>query len=155
MDMTWLEEHLFHHALNNDEREVLNDCVEVRGYQKGEVLIVEQAVVNGLFVLKDGVVALKHEQHGQSVQIGRLESGAQLGDMSLFGASRASVTVVALCDCTVYQLPQKVLNDLMCHRQSLMQNILQNSIHNLSQALRQMNDQQAYTWQYMQGVHAA
>ena len=152
MDMNWLEERVLHQVLKQDEREALQACVEEHVYHKGDVLIVEQGVVNGLMMLKQGSVALMREQSGRSMPLGRLEAGAQLGDMSLFGGAGASATVVALCDCVVYQLPQKALRDLMVHRQGMMQSILQSSIRNLSQALRQMNDQQVYSAQYMQGV---
>jgi len=155
IDTTWLEEHVFHHVLTGAEQRTLRDLVEVHHYGKGESLIVEQSMVNGLLVLKEGSVALRHEQHGQKVQIARLEAGVQLGDMSLFGGGCASASVVALTDCVVYQLPQSALQYMMQYRQNMVQDIMRNSIRNLSAALRRMNDHQAYALQYMQGVHAS
>ncbi|MDQ6974613.1 MAG: cyclic nucleotide-binding domain-containing protein [Mariprofundaceae bacterium] len=154
VDMTWLENNLFHHTLTFAEKSTLKSLIQIKTYAKGDIIIQENRDVNGVFVLKFGSVALEHQKHAQTVRIATLQSGAQLGDMSLFNGEQASVTVKALETCEVYHLPHASMRYMMEYRQNLSQDIMRNTIRNLSKAIRQMNDNQAYAQQYMQGVRA-
>ncbi|MDQ6974009.1 MAG: cyclic nucleotide-binding domain-containing protein, partial [Mariprofundaceae bacterium] len=105
----------------------------------------------GLFILRHGQVALEHQKNGQQVRIAKLEEGSQFGDMSLFDDATTSVSIKATEDCTLYLFPQKSMQYMMEYRQSLSNDIMLNTIRSLAQAIRQMNDAQVYTSQYIQG----
>jgi len=154
INITWFEENLFHRTLSNNERNILKGLVYVETYAKGETIILESQEVDGLFLLNQGSVALEHQQHAQPTLIAKLEAGSQLGDMSLFTEHQASVTVRALEACEVYHLPQASLQYMKKYRQSMMRDIMLHTIQQLAQSVRQMNNQQAYAQQYLQGVRA-
>jgi len=151
IDMTWLEEHLFHRTLSSDDKSILKGLVESRSYEKGALILEENHEPEGLFILKSGSVALEHQKNGQHVRIAKLEEGSQFGDMSLFDNAAASVTIKAVTDCQLYLFSQKSMQYMMEYRQSLSNDIMLNTIRSLAQAIRQMNDAQAYTSQYIQG----
>jgi len=151
IDMAWLEEHLFHRSLSSDDKRILKGLVEKRCYEKGDVILEENQEPEGLFILRAGTVALEHEKNGQQVRIAKLEEGSQFGDMSLFDDAKTSVTIKATADCTLYLFSQKSMTYMMEYRQSLSNDIMLNTIRSLAQAIRQMNDAQAYTSQYIQG----
>jgi len=151
IDMAWLEEHLFHRTLSSDDKRILKGLIEERNYEKGDMILEENQEPEGLFILKSGAVALEHEKNGQQVRIAKLEEGSQFGDMSLFDNAKTSVMIKALDACTLYLFPQKSMAYMMEYRQSLSNDIMLNTIRSLAQAIRQMNDAQAYTSQYIQG----
>ena len=154
IDMRWLEKNLFHRTLSPDDKRILKGLVHTKSYQKGNTIIEERQDPDGLFILKSGCVALEHQKHGQSVRIAKLTEGAQLGDISLFNQAQATVTVQALDACEVYHFPQKSMTYMMEYRQSLSRDIMLNTIRSLGHAVRQMNESQAYTQQYIQGMRA-
>jgi len=154
INMTWLEEHIFHRALSSDDKIILKGLIETSHYSKGEVILEEGQEPEGLFVLLSGSVVLEHQKNGQKVRIATLEEGAQFGDMSLFEGGTTSVSVRAREACTLYRFSQKSMHYMMEYRQSLSNDIMLNTIRSLAQAIRQMNDTQAYTTQYMQGKRA-
>ncbi|MDQ6953735.1 MAG: cyclic nucleotide-binding domain-containing protein [Mariprofundaceae bacterium] len=151
IDMTWLEEHLFHRTLSSDDKRILKGLIESRSYKKGAIILAEEQDPEGLFILKTGSVALEHQKNGQQVRIAKLEEGSQFGDMSLFDDSKTSVTIKATAGCTLYLFSQKSMQYMMEYRQSLSNDIMLNTIRSLAQAIRQMNDARAYTSQYIQG----
>ncbi len=151
IDMAWLEEHIFHRSLSSDDKVILKGLIETLHYAKGEMILTEGQEPEGLFVLLSGSVLLEHEKNGQKVRIAKLEEGAQFGDMSLFDGSKASVSVRASEACVLYKFSQKSMHYMMEYRQSLSNDIMLNTIRSLAQAIRQMNDSQAYTSQYLQG----
>jgi len=154
INMTWLEDNLFHRTLSYQEKEVLKGLIHIEMYHKGDLIIHENQHVDGLFILNTGRVALEHQKHAQAIRLATLEAGAQLGDMSLFNGGQASATVKALESCEIYHISQQSMQYMMKYRQDLTQDIMQNTIRSLAKAIRQMNDKQAYTQQYMQGVRA-
>jgi len=151
IETTWLEEHLFHRVLSSDDKRILKGLIESRHYVKGDIILEENQEPEGLFILRTGSVILEHTKNGQQVRIAKLEEGSQFGDMSLFDDSTTSVGVKASEACTLYLFSQKSMQYMMEYRQSLSNDIMLNTIRSLAQALRQMNDAQAYTSQYIQG----
>ncbi|MDQ6995377.1 MAG: cyclic nucleotide-binding domain-containing protein [Mariprofundaceae bacterium] len=151
INMAWLEEHLFHRTLSSDDKRILKGLVERKSYNKGDMILEENQEPEGLFILENGKVALEHQKNGQHVRIAKLEEGSQFGDMSLFDDEKTSVSVKALEACTLYLFSQKSMTYMMEYRQSLSNDIMLNTIRSLAQAIRQMNDAQAYTSQYLQG----
>jgi len=143
IDMTWLEEHLFHRTLSSDDKRILKGLIESKSYEKGAVILAEEQDPEGLFILKTGSVVLEHQKNGQQVRIAKLEEGSQFGDMSLFDDAKTSVTIKATAACTLYLFSQKSMQYMMEYRQSLSNDIILNTIRSLAQAIRQMNDAQA------------
>jgi len=151
INMAWLEEHLFHRTLSSDDKRILLGLVEQKDYKKGDMILEEGQEPEGLFILKTGSVALEHQKNGQQTRIAKLEEGSQFGDMSLFDQATASVSIKALEACSLYLFSKKSMTYMMEYRQSLSNDIMLNTIRSLAQAIRQMNDAQAYTSQYIQG----
>ncbi|MDQ6991825.1 MAG: cyclic nucleotide-binding domain-containing protein [Mariprofundaceae bacterium] len=151
INMAWLEENLFHRTLSSDDKHILKDLIESKSYNKGDMILEEDQEPEGLFILEHGQVALEHQKNGQHVRIAKLEEGSQFGDMSLFDDEKTSVSIKALEACTLYLFSQKSMTYMMEYRQSLSNDIMLNTIRSLAQAIRQMNDAQAYTSQYLQG----
>lgn len=151
IERTWLEEHLFHRKLTPDDQRILKGLIESRSYVKNDIIIEENQEPEGLFILRTGSVILEHQKNGQQVRIAKLEEGSQFGDMSLFDDTKTSVTIKANEACTLYVFSQKSMQYMMEYRQSLSNDIMLNTIRSLAQAIRQMNDAQAYTSQYIQG----
>ncbi len=150
IDFDWLEEHVFHRTLEYGEKSVLEQMVRIEQYRKNDCIIREGEEVDGLFLLREGGVAISHASHGEKIRVGELHEGAQLGDMSLFDAGPASATVTALGDCVIFRLPAKAMAHLLAYRRELARDIMMNTIRQLSSALRQMNQFNAYAHQYMQ-----
>jgi len=151
-NITWLEEKIFHRPLTDDEKHILEELLQTQHFNKGDIIIEEGQAADGLFILASGAVALEHQKHGQSVRLANLEAGSQLGDMSSFNGEPASATAKALEASEVYHFPQASIQYMMEHSQGLSRDIMLNTIRNLGKAVRQMNDSQALTQQYIQGM---
>lgn len=150
IDIEWIEEFIIQRHLDYGEKSLLERAIEVREYQKGEVLISQGDVAQGLFFLKRGAVSMHVKGLADSVCVGRLEEGSQLGDMAIFDGIRASATVLADEDCDVYFLPRNTVIHLMTFRRDLSRDIMMKTIRQLSGALRHMNQFNAQAHQYIQ-----
>jgi len=150
VDITWLEENIFHRNLAKDEKSILLSLIRVQTNHKGDVIIREGEASHGLFVLYSGRVSLQHQQHGQPVRIATLDAGVQLGEMTLFNGEQASATVKALEDNTiVYHLSASAVEYLMGNSTKISRDIMLNTIRSLSAAMRNMNGYNAYAHQCM------
>ena len=150
IDLEWLEEVIFQRRLDYGEKSVLERALEIRQYAGSEMIIEQGNEAQGLFFLKKGIVTMYVQSQMDSVCVGQLEEGAQLGDMALFDGSKASATVVAEQDCEVYFMPRHSVIHLMTFRRDLARDIMMKTIRQLSGAIRHMNNFNSQAHQFIQ-----
>lgn len=150
VDIEWIEDFIIQRHLDYGEKALFERSIEIREYQQGEVIIEQGEVAQGLFFLKKGVVSMHVKGLSDSVCVGRMEEGAQLGDMALFDGVRASATVRADENCEVYFLPRNTVIHLLTFRRDLSRDIMMKTIRQLSGALRHMNQFNAQAHHYIQ-----
>lgn len=87
--------------LSDEERELLDEHLEVEELAEGRVLFEEGVEAEGLFLVLEGEVALESQEQGRLAQLG---PGAALGGLSLISARRREVTALAVTACSVAHL---------------------------------------------------
>lgn len=151
IDIAWLEEKIFHRKLDEKERKLLSESIQRLEFAKGDVVMNEGERSDGLYLLYSGRAGVFHDSHGESVRVGEVDSGAQLGDMAIFDDEPYSATITARNDCAIYKIPRQKLDALMGHQHDLAHDIMLNTIRRLSSIVRGMNTVNAYSQQYIRG----
>jgi len=104
VDVEWIEDFIIQRHLDYGEKALFERAIEIREYQQGEVIIEQGEVAQGLFFLKKGMVSMHVKGLNDSVCVGRMEEGAQLGDMAI-------LTVCALAQRFT---PMKAAKSIFC-----------------------------------------
>ena len=150
IDTERVEEMIFQRRLDYGEKSVLERSLDVRRYAVGEMIIGQGDVPQGLFFLKKGIVNMYVQSQSDSVCVGQLEEGAQIGDMAIFDGARASATVVAKQDCELYFMPRHTVIHLLTFKRDLARDIMMKTIRQLSGAIRHMNNFNSQAHQFIQ-----
>jgi len=83
----------------------------------------EGAEGDSLFVVVDGLLEAIGEVNGKRTVLGRLESGATLGEMSMLTGAPRSATVAAITGVTVYELTKDAIRPLIESRPEIAEHL--------------------------------
>lgn len=150
IDFDWLEAHTFHRPLSIEERQLLEQHIRIEHAQKGDLLMREGEINDGIGLLRQGYAVVMHESHGEQVRIGDIREGAQFGDMSTFSGTPPSASIIAREASVIYRISHSALEQVI-NAGRLGQDIMSNTIRQLAGIVRTMNDSNAYTQQYIYG----
>lgn len=151
IDFEWLEIHIFHRKLDEGEKKALSESIRVARFEKKAVIMSEGEHADGLYLLVSGRAGVFYTSHGEQVRVGEVADGAQLGDMAVFDDLPYSTSITAKSDCLVYKIPRDEFKALMSHHHAMAKDIMMNTIHRLSDIVRNMNIVNAYSQQYIRG----
>jgi small-conductance mechanosensitive channel/CRP-like cAMP-binding protein len=106
-------------SLTEEEKEALAATMNRRTYRKGEVLVEQDAKLNSLMVIRNGVVVVSRHEHGHDTEVSRLAPGDYFGEDGLFTGAGETGTIRALTFVAVYEVGQAALAKLMHERPSI------------------------------------
>lgn len=160
--LEWCENNLLAQLLNNDgavHRTLLKDQVLLRGfsdveldllaakmemksYEKGEIIVSEGEASSSLFFILEGDVSVTvhGSKKGGEQRIATLTAGRSFGEMTLIDHQHRSATITACNHVDCYELPFEVYDgDLKKGYGDLREKLLSNIIIDLSDKIRRLN----------------
>jgi len=137
--------------LTENEQDTLSKVISIETFNKGEAVIVEDQEGGNLYLLKSGCVDVILTFNGKTIKLKGLGEGAQLGDMSFVDGGKTSASIIAKDDCVAYKLTRDALSQLFVSHQAVVKEVMFTVMQNMSQNLRQMNQSNAVSIQYIQG----
>ncbi len=121
----------------------LGQLVQQQVYQKGETIVVQGSVGDGLYIICAGEVEINQliDAESQRVKtIAVVRKGDFFGEMSLLAEGQTrSANVVALCETKLLVLPQKTFITLMDENSVLARSVLAFFVKKLADRLRESN----------------
>jgi CRP-like cAMP-binding protein len=111
--------------------------VTQKNYIPGEILFKEGDVSHAIYIIKRGAVSIR-KQKGQSfVEVGKVQSGEVVGELSFFDHLPRSATAVALTEVELLEVPFEALETVYNN----IPHYLKTIIASLAERLRQANVQ--------------
>ena len=104
---------MFEH-LRDDERDRLAQVLDVRHVEQGEQLVAAGDDHRALFLVRQGLVALKADDTGGDAT--RLRPGEYFGESALLTGAPHLADVTAVTDASIYQIDKSHLQDLVRER---------------------------------------
>ena len=120
--------------LSDEERELLDEHLEVEELAEGRVLFEEGVEAEGLFLVLEGEVALETREQGR---LARLGPGAALGGLSLISARRREVTALTVTACSVAHMERASFRRLVDDAPRLGCRLLEALLHETTAQLRE------------------
>lgn len=115
----------------------LQDFTSVKKLPAGAILIQDQAAIDSLYLVLEGVLSVSLEGDGRSLLLGRLGPGKWVGDVSLLsGETTASSTVSAEQPTTVLELKHEAFRKLTSEHPELAYSLLKVLIATLAERIR-------------------
>jgi len=122
--------------LSEEERDLLDEHLELEELAEGRVLFEEGDEAEGLLLVLDGEVTLESQEQGK---LGRFGPGSVLGGLSLISARRREATALAASSCSVALLERgsfrRLVDDAPRLGCRLMEALLRETARQLREAL--------------------
>jgi CRP-like cAMP-binding protein len=122
--------------LSGEERELLDEHLELEELAEGRVLFEQGDEAEGLLLVVEGEVILESQEQGK---LGRFGPGAALGGLSLVTARRREATALAASSCSVALLERgsfrRLVDDAPLLGCRLMEALLRETARQLREAL--------------------
>ncbi|QNN24297.1 mechanosensitive ion channel [Planctomycetales bacterium ZRK34] len=105
--------------LSSDEISRIAAGLAERKFTAGQLIVSEGDPGTTLYVVVDGLLEVRVEDHGQSRKVARLEPGHFFGEMSLLTGEPRSATIVSVTGSTLYELDRDVMAPILQDRPEL------------------------------------
>jgi CRP-like cAMP-binding protein len=105
--------------LTEDEKEELAATMTRRTYRKGDLVIEQDANMNSLMIIRNGVLVVSRHENDREVELSRLAPGDYFGEDGLFTGSCEEGTIRALTPVVVYEVGQAALAKLVHDRPTI------------------------------------
>jgi len=151
IDFNWLEEHVFHRTLTEDEKCNLETFITIESFKNGTSMVVENEPAGALYLLRHGEMDVVMQFNGETVHIANAGEGSQLGDMAFLDDATATATLIARGDCIAYKITREAIANLFAFHQEVARDLLFNTLTNMSSNLRELNCSNAAATQYIRG----
>jgi CRP-like cAMP-binding protein len=113
-------------AGNTDEGELdaLLNALALRRLPAGENLLNDGDLTSSLYLVWTGTLVAYLEDEHVSVELGKINPGQSVGEISLFQPGPATATVKALTDCSLLMLPKEIFTALAREHPALTSKLL-------------------------------
>ncbi len=99
-------------------------AAEAIRFPAGEAVIVHGETLGHLYVVGEGILAAElRDHHNLPIEVRRFARGDYAGEMAFLQGERASATVRALTDATVWRIPHAVLHEVANESPALMREL--------------------------------
>jgi CRP-like cAMP-binding protein len=153
IDCSWLEKHFFKQHLNDKQKKLICSKFERVVYQKGDTIISQGEKSRTVYIIFSGSAHIKSESNGEKIDIGTVNAGHMVGEMSFISEATASATVTATEDCIVFKLSRIAFAEIHKQDKGLVNLIFMTLLERTTQLIKQMNVKKASMQQYMSGSH--
>jgi CRP/FNR family cyclic AMP-dependent transcriptional regulator len=111
--------------------------VVARIYKPDEVLFSEGEPSHSIFIIKKGAVSIRKMREKDFVEVGKLLTGAVIGELSFFDRLPRSATAVAVIEVEVLEIPfssmEKIYNSIPDYMKTI--------VASMAERLRNANEQ--------------
>ena len=94
-------------------RRELMEQFKAKTFERGEVLLEEDAPATGLYILLHGRLVVTKGRDDEEVQLAELNPGEMFGEMSLLSNTPTTARVTAVTDCFVIRLSKRKFQEVM------------------------------------------
>ena len=106
-----------------DERAALAAKLKKASYEKGDVLVQPDVVLQSLFIVGSGVLSVTRPDNGGEKEWLRFGPGDYFGEMGLLAGKRTTANITALAPSTVYELAKADLRPVLEARPEIAQEL--------------------------------
>ncbi len=153
IDYAWLEANILKRKLGETERSELERLLVERSFTKNEHILTQGQAGGSLYILRSGLAEISAECNAQQVQIATAKDGALFGEITFLTGDAATATVIAVEDCTVYQLKRSDCSELMQSEPELVYALMAYMLFHAGNVIRSRNEDHATMLQYMSSSH--
>lgn len=108
--------------LNDDELNSIASNIQVKTFDKNDVIINEGEEGDSMFILVEGLLnVFVKNREGIDVHVGNLTAGDFFGEMSLFTGEPRSATVKARTECLIFEINKDVISPIIHNRTNLVE----------------------------------
>lgn len=139
-------------SLTLREVDLLLDFTELVEYQKNQIIADIGEVGEALYFVVKGEAALFYDNHGQTVELGRIKEGELMGEMSFFDREPRSVRMLAMsADTKLLRLTRVMYLRLRVEHPYIAVNLLEHAIISLDRLFRRVSQDVASFSQFIFG----
>ena len=109
--------------LTSDERAAIVAKLKKASYEKGDVLVTPDAVLQSLFIVGSGVLSVTRPDDVGEKEWLRFGPGDYFGEMGLLAGKRATANITALAPSTLYELTKADLRPILEARPEIAQEL--------------------------------
>lgn len=110
-------------------------------FPSGSVIFTQDETGDCLYIIKGGEVKIsKKSDIGDVIELGKLEAGAFLGELSILDGGRRPLTAVADTDVSMFKIPKTKLDFLHAQSPPLVVKFYLAIIRDINERLRVVND---------------
>jgi len=124
LDFDWLENEVFLHVLNENEKKLLDEIFEIIDFDIGDDLVPQDSTKKEMLIIREGTASVTSLRGGEKVHLGWVETGAIIGNMSFFSGQPATATVRAMGSVRVYKMDHQAYCKLLVVNQGLLVSLL-------------------------------
>ena len=139
-------------SLTIKEVRTLLDYMELVEVKDGEIIADIGEVSEALYFVVEGEAALFHEENGKETEVGRMQVGELMGEMSFFDRQPRSVRMRAVStEAQLLRLPRPMYLRLRVEHPYIAVNLLEHAIVSLDHLLRRVSSDVANFSRYLYG----
>lgn len=139
-------------SLTIKEVRILLDYMELVEVKDGDVIADIGEVSEALYFVVKGEAALFHEDNGNETEVGRMQLGELMGEMSFFDRQPRSVRMRAVSpEAQLLKLPRPMYLRLRVEHPYIAVNLLEHAIVSLDHLLRRVSNDVATFSHYLYG----
>lgn len=126
--------------MEEDDRRLLSSYGEFMPAHPETVVITQGKPQNSLYLVISGLLHVQSEFDGRTILLGRLRTGAVVGEINIFDPGEASATVVAVEFSQIWRIDKDMLEEFLSEHPVSAANLLIRICTQLSKRLRFTNE---------------
>jgi CRP-like cAMP-binding protein len=140
--------------LNDDERKVLARAMTLRDLKQGEVLVLEGAADDHLYVVASGALGVvKAAGTDSELTLNAIRPGDVVGELSFLDGATRYASLVALSDTRVLGLSRDALEGLLETRPKVVYHVMRAIVRVVHEIQRRLSMQTAELTNYLYKTH--
>jgi len=143
MDFDWMENTIFLRRLNDEERKLLSETLNIVEFEVGDNIVSQGQQGGTISIIRSGAATITYSNKERRAYVGKVMSGGVVGEMSFFRDHPVAATVMAHDVCRTYQLSREGYIRLLDSNQQLVQSLFTYIITHMANALEDSNHQLA------------
>lgn len=139
IDVTWLENNVLLHKLNDEERSALT-CFKKQTYTAGQTILTQGQPGGMLYILRNGVASVEDNPNGNRMRLADVSEGDCFGALTFLNGEPVSAEVLAQQECEVYVLSHDDFSELMRSHQNIAYAVFTYVLEHQTQVIAKMRD---------------